>query len=52
MFTKSSYKDIFGSFSVLLSHILGNQHTMLRLKYITSTYIPGDTKKIPPFDWK
>ena len=26
LFTKSSDKDIFGSFSVLLSHILRNQH--------------------------
>ena len=31
LFTKSSNKDIFGSFSVLLSHILGNQHTIFRL---------------------
>ena len=26
LFTKSSDKDIFGSFSVLLCHILRNQH--------------------------
>ena len=37
LFIKSSDKDIFGSFSVLLSHILRNQHTILRLKYINST---------------
>ena len=37
LFTKSSDKDIFGSFSVLLPHILRNQHTILRLKYINST---------------
>ena len=37
LFTKSSDKDIFGSFSVPLSHILRNQHTILRLKYINST---------------
>ena len=36
LFTKSSDKDIFGSFSVLSSHILRNQHTILRLKYINS----------------
>ena len=34
LFTKSSHKDVFGGFSVLLSHILGNQHKILRLKYI------------------
>ena len=32
LFTKSSDKDIFGSFSVLLSHILQNQRLILRLK--------------------
>ena len=37
LFTKSSDKDIFGSFSVLLSHILRNQGTILRLKYVKST---------------
>ena len=37
LFTKSSDKDIFGSFSVLLPHILRNQDTTLRLKYINST---------------
>ena len=31
LFTKSSEKDIFGSFSVLLFHILRIQHTILRL---------------------
>ena len=34
LFTKSSDKTIFGSFSVLLSHILRNQGTILRLKYV------------------
>ena len=37
LFTKSSDKDIFGSFSALLSHILGNQDTILQLKYVNST---------------
>ena len=37
LFTKSSDKDIFGSFSVPLSHIVRNQRTILRLKYIKST---------------
>ena len=37
LFIKSSDKDIFGSFSVLLSHILRNQGTTLRLKYVNST---------------
>ena len=37
LFTKSSDKDIFGSFSVLLSHILQNQDTILRLKYVSAT---------------
>ena len=32
---KYSSKDIFGSFSVLLFHIMRNQHTILRLKYST-----------------
>ena len=36
-FTKSSEKDIVGSFSVLLSHIQWNRHALLRLKYINST---------------
>ena len=35
LFTKSSNK--FGGFSVLLSHILRNQDTILRLKYVNST---------------
>ena len=43
LFTKSSDKDIFGSFSVLLSHILRNQHTILRLKYINSTQFLSHT---------
>ena len=34
---KSSDKDIFGSFSVHLSHVLRNQGTILRLKYVNST---------------
>ena len=37
LFTKSSEKDIFGSFSVLLFHILRIQHTIFRLKYTNST---------------
>ena len=37
LFTKSNDKDIFDSFSVLLSHILRNQHTILRLNYINLT---------------
>ena len=37
LFTKSSDKDIVGSFSVLLSHILRNQDTILRLKYVNLT---------------
>ena len=37
LFTKSSEKDIFGSFSVLLFHILRIQHTILRLKNTNST---------------
>ena len=43
LFTKSSDKDIFGSFSVLLSHVLWNQHTNLRLKYINSTQFSYQT---------
>ena len=37
LFTKSSEKDIFGSFSVLLFHILQIQHTIFWLKYTNST---------------
>ena len=37
LLTKSSDKGIFGSFSVLLSHILRNQYVIFRLKYINST---------------
>ena len=37
LFTKSSEKDIFGSFSVPLFHILRIQHTIFRLKYTNST---------------
>ena len=37
LFTKSSDKDIFGSFSVRLSHILRNQQRIFLLKYINST---------------
>ena len=36
-FTISNDKDIFGSFSVLLSHILQNQHTIFLLTYTNST---------------
>ena len=44
-FTKLCDKDIFGCFSVLLSHILHNQHTVLGLQYINSTvFIPHHTK--------
>ena len=37
LFTKSSNKDIFGSFSVLSSHIFRNQGTILGLEYVNST---------------
>ena len=37
LFTKSSEKDIFGSFSVPLFPILRIQHTIFRLKYTDST---------------
>ena len=37
LFTKSNDKDIFGSFSALIPHILRTQHTILRVKYINST---------------
>ena len=40
---KSSDKDIFGSFSVLLSHVLWNQHIILRLKYVNSTQFLSQT---------
>ena len=43
LFTKSSDKDIFGSFSVLLSRILRNQHTILRLTNINSTQLLSQT---------
>ena len=43
LFTKSSDKDILGSFSVLLSHILRNHRTILRLKYINSTQFLSQT---------
>ena len=36
-------KDIFGSFSVLLSHILQNQHTILWLKYVNLTQFLSQT---------
>ena len=38
LFIKSSDDDVFGRFSVLLSHILQNQHTILRLKIRHSFY--------------
>ena len=41
LFTKSN--DIFGSFSVLLSHILWNQQTILRFRYINSTQFLSQT---------
>ena len=43
---KSNDKVTFGSFSVLLSHILQNQHTILRAqihKFVT-VFIPNHTK--------
>ena len=45
-FTKSSDKDIFGSFSALLSHILQNQDTILWLKYVkfNTVFIPKHAK--------
>ena len=42
-FTKSNDKDIFGSFSVLLSHNLRNQNTIFLLKYINSTQFLSQT---------
>ena len=43
LFTKSSDKAIFGSFTVLSSHILRNQLTILWLKYINSTQFLSQT---------
>ena len=43
LLTKLSDKDVFGSFSVPLSHILLYQHTTLRLKYINSTRFLSQT---------
>ena len=43
LFTKSNDKDIVGSFSILLSHILWNQQAILRLKYINSTQFLSQT---------
>ena len=43
LFTKSSDKDTFDSFSLLLSHILQSQHTILWLKYINSTQFLSQT---------
>ena len=40
LFTKTSEKDIVGSFSVLLSHILRNDH---QLKYINSAQFLSQT---------
>ena len=50
LFTKSSDKDIFGSFSVLLSHSLQNQGTILRLKYVNSTQFLF--QNVPKLTWK
>ena len=50
LFTKSSDKDIFGSFSVLLSHSLRNQGTILRLKYVNSTQ--SLFQSVPKLTWK
>ena len=46
LFTKSSDKDIFGSFSVLLSHILRNEHTILQRKIhkFDTVFISNHTK--------
>ena len=46
LFIKSSDKDIFGSFAVLLSHILRNQRTILRPKYIKSKVPPAVPKTV------
>ena len=47
LFKKLSDKYIFGSFSVLSSHILRNQHSILRLKYINSTqFLPQTILKL------
>ena len=43
LFTKSSDKDILGSFSVRLSHILRNQQRIFLLKYINSTQFLSQT---------
>ena len=42
-FTKLCDNDIFRSFSVLLSHILQNQHTILWLQYINSIQFLSQT---------
>ena len=43
LFKKSSDKDIFVSSSVLLFHILRNQHAIFRLKYINLTRFLSQT---------
>ena len=43
LFTKSSDKVIFGSFSVILPHILQNQHMILWLKYKNATQFLSQT---------
>ena len=43
LFTKFSHKDIFGSFSVLSSHILHIQHTIFLPKCINSTQFLSQT---------
>ena len=50
LFTKSSDEDIFGSFSVVLSHSLRNQGTILRLKYVNSTQ--SLFQSVPKLTWK
>ena len=50
LFTKLSDKDIFGSFSVLLSHSLRNQGTILRLKYVNLTQFLF--QNVPKLTWK
>ena len=58
LFTKSSDKDTFSRFSVLSSHILRNEHTILRFKYINSTPFLSETiskltcKVVSRSEWK
>ena len=43
LFTKSSDNDLFGYFSVVSTHILHHQHTILRVSYINSTQFFSQT---------